>query len=208
MIFIAEMRFKVIFYLVVVCYLRPNSGINESDWARNGKDRCHLNLNFSHLELVLAQDHIVEDLFGKTMLSFFSTWQEMKAISTDFKVNSLLNWLSVSRSRLPARNFNLLKTSNNNVFRNYTANLCFFGVKRFYFWRKNSMVKFREKIIKAYFCPKPLNSFRFSGSQFLPLSILKKVIPLAKIYSFFYYLTNWLLRKLCQIIRNLTLLYN
>ena len=40
---------------------------------------------FSYLELVLAQDNVLEELFCRVMLSFFGTWQEMKAISTDFK---------------------------------------------------------------------------------------------------------------------------
>ena len=37
------------------------------------------------MELILAQDNVLEELFCTIMLSFFSTWQEMKAISTDFK---------------------------------------------------------------------------------------------------------------------------
>jgi len=44
-----------------------------------------INVILSYLELVLAQDNVLEELFCRVMLSFFGTWQEMKAISTDFK---------------------------------------------------------------------------------------------------------------------------
>ena len=37
---------------------------------------------FSYLELVLAQDHVLEELFCTIMLSFFSTWQEMKVLGS------------------------------------------------------------------------------------------------------------------------------
>ena len=49
-------------------------------------DRCET-FNFSYLELVLAQDHVLEELFCTIMLSFFSTWQEMKVSGSPSTMN-------------------------------------------------------------------------------------------------------------------------